>query len=171
MPPTCSGTDTASSQGGIRTAPNWEPSCVGAHGCLPHAQVHTQPVVREGLQQLLTGNLLVLELTDASLCLGTETSSGQGRIRTARNVGTFWFWSSGMPQVQTQPVVREGLEQLLTGSSCTWSSWMPPTVSEVQIHTADRDGILTINVPLFKGTVSRDFRLLVFFMNQFPPSI
>jgi hypothetical protein len=29
---------------------------------------------------------------------------------------------------------------------------------------------VTINVPLFKGTVSRDFLLLVYFMNQFPPS-
>jgi hypothetical protein len=70
----------------------------------------------EGLEQLLTGNLLVLELMDASLCSGTDTSSGQGRIRTAPTVGTFWFWSSGMPQVQTQPVVREGLEHLLTGN-------------------------------------------------------
>jgi hypothetical protein len=37
-------------------------------------QVRTQPVVREGLEQLLTGNLLVLklmcpELMDATHCL------------------------------------------------------------------------------------------------------
>jgi hypothetical protein len=47
-------------------------------------QVQTQPVVREGLEQLLTGNLLVLKLMDATHCLrGTDTHSSQGWNSTA----------------------------------------------------------------------------------------
>jgi hypothetical protein len=79
---------------------------------------------------------------------GTDTSSGQGGITTVPEEETSWFWSLPHAQAQTQPVVREGLEHLLTGNLLVLklmylerSSWMTPIVSEVQIHTPVRDGI------------------------------
>jgi hypothetical protein len=64
----------------IITAPNWEPTCVGAQGSLPPSKALTHPLVREGLEQLLKWE--------------SVGDGAQGCLPHA--------------QVQTQPVVREG---------------------------------------------------------------